>query len=234
MSEISNLGYVVIEASNLTAWSTFATDIIGASVDHGAAGQLGLRLDEHPWRVQIVSGKRDDISAAGWEFSSAEELEIFVGELRSKGGAVDSLDPVLRSVTRLYAMADPTGFTHEFYYGRTGIDHTSPMVSEVIRGDGFVTGNLGVGHIVAVVPDYEAAVDWYSSVLKLRKSDRIVEEVMPGVTVDVAFFHTQTGRHHSLATAEASSTKILNHLMLEYTLMRKKCRRISKKSARHC
>lgn len=219
MIEISNLGYIVIEASDLAAWATFATDIVGAVVDQGTAGQIGLRIDEHPWRVQIVSGERDDMLAAGWELASDEALEQFVADLRAKGAVVEALDPARRSVQRLYAMSDPTGFAHEFYYGRTGIDRVSPMVGRVVRGEGFVTGDLGVGHVVAVVPDYSAAVNWYSSVLGLRKSDRIVEEVMPGITVDVAFFHTETGRHHSLATAEAPGTKILNHFMLEYTGM---------------
>ena len=219
MAEIANLGYVVLEASDLAAWTAFATDIIGAVVQEGGEGQIGLRIDEHPWRVQLVSGDGDDIITAGWEFPSIEALEQFVADLRANGTSVESADPVRRCVTQLYTMSDPTGFTHEFYSGRTGIDRASPMVGPVVRGEGFVTGDLGLGHIVVVVPDYVAAVDWYRNVLRLRNSDRIVEEVMPGVKVDVAFFHTATGRHHSLATAEAPGAKILNHLMLEYASM---------------
>lgn len=219
MIEISGLGYIVIEASDLAAWTTFATDIVGAVVNQGVAGQIDLRLDEHPWRVKIVSGERDDIFAAGWELASEQALEEFVADLRANGGVVEVQDPARRCVTQLYSMADPTGFTHEFYCGRTGIDRTSPRIGPVVRGEGFVTGDLGVGHIVVVVPDYAAAVDWYGSALRLRSSDRIVQEIMPGVNVDVAFFHTATGRHHSLATAEAPGTKILNHFMLEYASM---------------
>lgn len=34
--------------------------------------------------------------------------------------------------------------------------------------------------------------------------------------VDASFFHTKTGRHHSIATAEVpDSPKVLNHFMLE-------------------
>lgn len=219
MAEIANLGYVVFEASDLDAWGVFAADIVGAVVDDGIHGQIGLKIDEHPWRVQIVSGDQDDILAAGWELPSEDALEEFVADLRANGAIVEASDAARRCVSRLYTMADPTGFDHEFYTGRAGIDWESPKAGPVVRGEGFVTGDLGVGHIVVVVPDYVAAVDWYGSSLRLRSSDRIIEEIMPGVKVDVAFFHTATGRHHSLATAEAPGSKILNHFMLEYASM---------------
>ncbi|MNC29234.1 3-methylcatechol 2,3-dioxygenase [compost metagenome] len=39
---------------------------------------------------------------------------------------------------------------------------------------------------------------------------------MPGLLVDPTFFHTASGRHHSIATAEnPMATKTLNHFMLQ-------------------
>ena len=63
---------------------------------------------------------------------------------------------------------------------------------------------------------YDQGVRWYSEVLGLRYSDRIRQEMAPGVFADATFFHSATGRHHSLATGTFPSPKRLNHLMLEY------------------
>jgi hypothetical protein len=44
------------------------------------------------------------------------------------------------------------------------------------------------------------ACSGYREVLGLRYSDRIRQEMAPGIYADATFFHTATGRHHSLAT----------------------------------
>jgi 2,3-dihydroxybiphenyl 1,2-dioxygenase len=216
MVEIDNLGYIVIEGSNLDAWQKFATDIVGAGVSLRTDGSLGLQLDEHPWRILISEGPRDDLAVAGWELPSVDALEQFVSRLGAKGAVVNACDPDARSVTRLYSLSDPAGFSHEFYAGRTDLDPRSRAKNPVLRGDGFVTGKLGVGHILPIAKDYDAAISWYRTMLGLRVSDRIVEEIAPGIAVDATFFHSATGRHHSLATAVAPGSKILNHFMLEY------------------
>lgn len=86
----------------------------------------------------------------------------------------------------------------------------------ILRGDGFVTDDLGIGHILPVSKDYAAGVRWYQDVLGLRYSDRIRQEIAPGIFADATFFHSATGRHHSLATGQFPSPKRLNHLMLEF------------------
>jgi 2,3-dihydroxybiphenyl 1,2-dioxygenase len=216
MAEIDNLGYIVIEGSNLDAWERFAVEIVGAGVGKKTDDSLELRLDEHPWRILISEGPRDDLAVAGWELPSIDALEEFVSNLRAKGAVVNSSDADGRSVSRLYSLADPAGFSHEFYAGRTDIDFEARAKNPVLRSDGFVTGKLGVGHILPIAKDYDAALSWYRTMLGLRVSDRIVEEIAPGVAVDATFFHSATGRHHSLATAVAPGSKILNHFMLEY------------------
>ena len=173
-------------------------------------------MDDHPWRILIEEGPADDLAAAGWDLGSAEALEEYVEGLRDKGEAVVEVDPATRSVTRLYRAEDPIGFSHEFYFGRTGLDSAAPATSPVVRGEGFVTGDLGIGHILPVAKDYDASVRWYQDVLGLRYSDRIRQEMAPGIYADATFFHAATGRHHSLATGAFPSRKKLNHLMLEY------------------
>lgn len=219
MAELQNLAYVVIGASDLAAWKCFGADIVGAGISEPGEGSLGLRLDDHPWRLLIEQGGDDDLTHAGWDLGSAAALDDYIAQLRSRGADVREANAELaatRCVERLFSLVDPIGFTHEFFTGRTGLTSDGGNLSPILRGDGFVIGDLGIGHILPVSSDYEAGVNWYREVLGLRYSDRIRQEMAPGVYADATFFHTATGRHHSLATGAFPSPKRLNHLMLEY------------------
>ena len=216
MSELQSLAYIVVEAGDLAAWDEYATNIVGMARGAANGTSLALRIDEHPWRFLLEAGPADDLVSAGWDLGSEQALEDYVAGLRARGVTVTEADPASRAVTRLYRIDDPIGFAHEFSFGRTGIDTSAPATSPVVRGAGFVAGDLGIGHILPVAKDYEASVRWYQDVLGLRYSDRIRQEMAPGVFADATFFHTATCRHHSLATGAFPSRKILNHLMLEY------------------
>lgn len=219
MAELQNLAYVVVAASDLGAWQSFAENIVGAGTVTAADGALGLRLDAHPWRIVVEQGADDDLTHAGWDLGSSAALEDYVAALRSRGATVREEPAALaqaRCVERLFSAADPNGVTHEFFCGRTGLTADGGALSPILRGDGFVTGDLGIGHILPVSRDYAEGVQWYQDVLGLRYSDRIRQEMAPGIFADATFFHSATGRHHSLATGSFPSPKRLNHLMLEY------------------
>jgi 2,3-dihydroxybiphenyl 1,2-dioxygenase len=219
MAELQNLAYVVIAASDLDAWRDYASTVIGLGTSDNSDDALGLRMDDHPWRLLIEPGADDDLSHAGWDLGSAGELDEFVAALRAKGADVREEGADLaarRCVTRLFSLADPNGFTHEFFVGRTGLRDDGGALSPILRGPGFMTGDLGIGHILPVSKNYDEAVRWYQEVLGLRYSDRIRQEMAPGIYADATFFHSATGRHHSLATGAFPSPKRLNHLMLEY------------------
>jgi 2,3-dihydroxybiphenyl 1,2-dioxygenase len=219
MAELQNLAYVVVAASDLGAWRDYATGVIGLGTVDTDAGDLGLRMDDHPWRLLIEQGSDDDLTHAGWDLGSDGELDDYVAALRAKGQDVREESTALaakRHVSRLFSLADPNGFAHEFFTGRTGLRGDGGALSPILRGPGFQTGELGIGHILPVSKDYEAGVRFYQDVLGLRYSDRIRQEMAPGIFADATFFHSATGRHHSLATGTFPSPKRLNHLMLEY------------------
>jgi 2,3-dihydroxybiphenyl 1,2-dioxygenase len=219
MAELQNLAYVVVAANDLDAWRNYAANIIGMGTADVGSGCLGLRMDEHPWRILVEPGNDDDLTHAGWDLGSDQNLVDYVAALRAKGADVreESADrAALRCVSRLFSLADPNGFAHEFFTGRTGIVADGGNLSAILRGPGFLTGEFGIGHILPVSKDYEEGVRWYKEVLGLRYSDRIRQELAPGVFADATFFHSATGRHHSLATGTFPSPKRLNHLMLEY------------------
>lgn len=219
MAELSNLAYAVFEVSDLDDWERFAAEIIGMQpVRSPGADGLALRMDDYGYRILLEPGPGDDIKVAGWELNNAGELDDYVAAVRAAGGEVREAGEALRrarGVEKLYVCADPIGFSHEFFYGPTILPISRPFVSRVLQGPGFTTGELGLGHILPVARDYKASTDFYTKVLGLRISDYIRAELAPGMVVDATFFHAATGRHHSLATAQLPSAKMLNHLMVE-------------------
>ena len=219
MAELQNLAYVVVAASDLEAWRSYATDVIGLGTVDTDAGDLGLRMDDHPWRLLIESGEDNDLTHAGWDLGSDADLDEYVAALRVNGQEVREENAEMaakRHVTRLFSLFDPNGFAHEFFVSRTDVQQDGGALSPILRGPGFQTGDLGIGHILPVSKNYKEGVRWYQDVLGLRYSDRIRQEMAPGVYADATFFHSATGRHHSLATGTFPSDKRLNHLMLEY------------------
>jgi 2,3-dihydroxybiphenyl 1,2-dioxygenase len=218
-AEISNLGYVVLGVKDLGAWANFAQNIIGFQVKPlGVGNSLVLRMDERRQRIVLEENPADDILEAGWEFESAEALEHYVENLRARGTRIERAGPddcSKRGVEGMYRCDDPNGFAHAFYFGPSIAPLNEPFYSTALSGDGFETGDLGVGHIVASAKDYKESVSFYQSVLGLRVSDYIRQEVAPGFVADVTFMHTKTGRHHSLATATLPGEKILSHLMVQ-------------------
>lgn len=218
MAEISSLGYVGLGVSDLDAWESFATDILGMQIGHRDGTSMTLRMDEYLQRFFLEQSDKDDIIVAGWEFQTEKELEEFVSEVKDKGVAVRELsDNELRKrhVERAYSCEDPNGFAHEFFFGH-GVARLDDRFRSKVLNSHFVTGDLGVGHILPFARNGAETLDFYKNILKFRVSDYIREEVAPGMLVDATFFHTKTGRHHSIATAEVPhAPKVLNHFMLE-------------------
>lgn len=216
MASISNLGYAVFGASDLAKWERFAVDLLGLQVSRHEPGKLlALRMDEWEQRFVLEQGEDDDLRAAGWSFDTQEELEAFVEEVRAKGVAVEACSPEMardRRVEKLFRCDDPNGYKHEFFFGPA---ITSPFRSGLLKGAGFRTGPLGLGHLLPRSIDYKVSVDFYRNVLGLKLSDYIRQEMAPGFVADATFMHTKTGRHHSLATAAIPGSKILNHVMIE-------------------
>lgn len=219
MAEITNLGYVVLGVSDLDRWEQFAVEQLGFQVGRREGDKvLALRMDAYEQRVLLEHGGEDDLRVAGWEFDTEEDLDSYVTELVKRGVQLKALGcehAEARRVEKVYECEDPNGFKHEFYFAPKLASIGDPFRSTVLVGGGFKTGPLGVGHLLPRAIDYKASVDFYRNKMGLKLSDYIREEIAPGMVVDATFFHTRTGRHHSLATAFIPSEKILNHMMVE-------------------
>jgi len=112
---------------------------------------------------------------------------------------------------------DPAGHHIEFFCG-AALDNR-PAVSPY--GTSFVTGDLGLGHVVLPVPaGDEAAFGFYTEVLgfRLRDSMRMPAEFFGGQPGDPPVWFRFLGcnaRHHSLALAPVPADAGIVHLMIE-------------------
>lgn len=219
MASISNLGYVVIGSKRLAEWESFAVDILGMQVGRREPGKLlALRLDDLQQRIVIEDGDEEDLRAAGWMFRNEDELKSFVKRLREGDITVAEGSREAahhRRVERLFTCDDPNGYTLEFYCGAYAAPSNEPFKPTLLRGPGFKTGELGIGHVLVRARNYAESMDFYQNRMGLHLSDIIRGEVRPGHVAEAAFFHTVGGRHHSLATGAVNIPKVLGHLMVE-------------------
>jgi len=207
--DLRALGYIGVEATDLAVWAGYA-EALGAMVipsDDGA--HLDVRIDERPYRVMVrQSADREGLAFVGWEFVDQRALDAAVEQLEAFGHAVKPSSNAERANRRVSAMVhttDPGGFALELFWGPI-LDH-EPFVAPW-GGSGFVTGTLGLGHIVLGTPHFSAAVEFYTEVLGFRVSDIW----RPGGS-EVTFLHCNP-RHHSLALVPADEAQ-LYHFMFE-------------------
>lgn len=213
MSGIAQLGYLAFEVSDLGAWESFATNVLGLCVSaRRDDGSLALRMDGHAHRIFLEPGSADDLAVLGWEVASDRDLDAMIERLRAAGVDVTVGTPeeaARRSVKALAKYRDAGGIPSEIYCGPELA--ADPFVSAVVRS-GFVADERGLGHIVLSANSQEESLAFYRDVLGFRLSDRIVCDIH-GFHVDIVFLHTNP-RHHSVAFGDRQK-KRLHHFMLE-------------------
>lgn len=202
---IRALSYVGIEATDLDAWADFSTDLLGMPATRESDDRLLLRMDERVYRFDIRRGDSDRLSWLGWEVASASALRDVEAGLQQAGIAFEQgsrEDSRERAVVDFIHFQDPGGNRLEVFYGQEAdfrpLVLTRPM-------DGYLTGELGMGHAVVGVADYRKTVDFYLDVLGFRLSDTFKDFI--------AFLHCNP-RHHSLALVGTDEPG-LRHIMLE-------------------
>ncbi|WP_067710823.1 VOC family protein [Nocardia yamanashiensis] len=202
MAAFASLGYVRARIADVDAWRKFAFDVIGFAEGSGPnQDSIYLRVDEHTYRLELVPGERDEVIAVGWQVADRRSLELVRETLEKAGIAVATLsvaEAVNRHVEEAISFVDPSGFTIEVFHGPL-LDH-SPVVGKF--GNRFVTGDLGLGHVVLPVRDIEEARKFYTEVLGFasRGSFRVGPPEHP---IWIRFMGVNP-RHHSLALIPGS------------------------------
>ena len=197
MASVTQLGYVGISASDMGQWEKYATETLGLQLESkDEDGTLYLRMDEYQYRFAIHPTGKDDVDYVGWQASSEQQMHQIADQLKEGGVTVtlaDREEAKARRVEGLIKFQDPDGPDVEVFWGPP-ISFDSPFNS-TRPISGFVTGDLGLGHVVLYAKDLDTTVNFYRDLLGLRISDFIR---------NLAFFHCNP-RHHSLALIEAKA-----------------------------
>lgn len=219
-TSIASLGYLRIEATDVTAWREFGLKVLGMVEGKGfTEGALYLRMDEFPARLVVVPGECDRLLASGWETSNAEALQDVRASLDRAGvryreaGGSELAD---RRVDQLIQLQDPSGNTLEIFHG-AALEHRR-VVSPY--GHRFVTAEQGLGHVVLTAREDAESLHFYRDVLgfQLRDSMRLPPQLVGRPAGGPAAWLRFLGvnpRHHSLAVLPAQTASGIVHLMIE-------------------
>jgi 3,4-dihydroxy-9,10-secoandrosta-1,3,5(10)-triene-9,17-dione 4,5-dioxygenase len=220
MTSIASLGYLRIESADVAAWREFGVRVLGMVEGRGPdASAVYLRMDDFPARLVILPGERDRLLTSGWEVADEPALAQVARALDEAGVAVKTgtADEVAeRRVGQLLRFDDPSGNGLEVFCD-AALD-SRPAISPY--GNRFVTGSMGLGHVVLPVSDTEAAMRFYTEVLgfRLRDSMRMAPELFGqpagGPPLWMRFLGCNP-RHHSLALAPFPAPPGIVHLMVE-------------------
>jgi len=229
--ELGGLGYVGVEAPDPVGWRDFATRVCGlvpapmppAPRPQGIAlpapdaqgiaadGTAYLKLDRRQWRLAVHPSDSPGLAYLGLELRTEADFDCAVAAIAAAGVEIlegREEERVVRSVARLAVLHDPAGHRLELFQGPiVDDDFASPTGIE------FLTGELGMGHVVLYVPDIAASLAFYRDVLGFRRTDYMTF----GPTGQGIHFLRCTRRHHSIALLQVGDLTGLQHLMLEAT-----------------
>ncbi|MET7896563.1 VOC family protein [Streptomyces mirabilis] len=217
MSDIRGLGYVRVSATDLAAWRDFAFTAIGFAEGAGPeAGALHLRMDERHARLVIVPGDVDRVEAVGWEVTDHLALARIERAVADAGLPVKPLTAETlrtRQVEAGITFEAPGGTPVEVVHSAR-LDH-SPLATPY--GNRFVTGALGLGHVVVPVDEPDAAHTFYAEVLGFRSRGAFAFPAPAGRPPARIRFMGVNARHHSLAIMPSPQLRApaLVHVMVE-------------------
>ncbi|MGW5648671.1 VOC family protein [Saccharopolyspora sp. NPDC003752] len=217
MTDISSLGYVRIRATDMDAWRKFAFETIGFAEGSGPEEDaLYLRVDERIGRIVVLPGDVDRVEAVGWEVRDHLGLQRVQAAVEAAGLAPKPLtleEADTRRVEAGIAFDAPGGTPLEIFHG-PALDH-SPVATRF--GNRFVTGALGLGHVVVPVSDLDGAYRFYAETLGFLPRGAFRLPAPPEYGPVRLRFMGVNARHHSLALLPSPDLKspALVHIMVE-------------------
>ena len=211
---VARLGALAFNATDLSAWRRVLVDYLGMEERprKSEADPVLIRFDDLEYRIALYPAETDGVRRITWDVDTPEELRELAGKVREYGLDVEwheHGDNDTRDWAESFTFTDPDNFPVEVRYGPT-FDHREFRPTGVVSG--FVTGDMGLGHIVLISHDYDKAVHFYTTVLGFKLSDYIVWD-----GADATFMHCN-GRHHSLALMNECFGQRggeFNHFMVE-------------------
>lgn len=216
MGDIKSLGYVFASTTDLARWRELATQCLGLQEVEGPfEGALHLRIDERAFRLVLSPGESDNVLAVGWEVADLDGLKAVKAAVTAAGIETTRLsfqECLDRRIEGGIRFTDPTGTPLEVFFGPK-LDH-SPLVNALAAT--FVTGNLGMGHVVLPTTNPDGGVAFYRDVLGFVGRGAMAVGTFGEYIARVRFLGCNP-RHHSLAVCGAlvDQEPGLVHVMLE-------------------
>ena len=133
--------------------------------------------------------------------TSRDAYERAGERVRRPGVAVTESNEARRAarwVDELIRVETPWGVPVEIVLGLATA--SEPFVSAMVPG-GFLTKDIGIGHVVFITTDLDSAHQFATEVIGLRQSDRL-QTNLGGIELSARFFQCNP-RHHSLAIGAA-------------------------------
>jgi len=230
---VAGLGYIGINAADPAGWRDFATGVCGLvpsrlvprpreggipvpspeAVGIAADGSAFLKMDRRQWRLAVHPAKDPGLAYLGFEVRTLADFDRAVTTIAKRGvaireGTANELEA--RSVERLAVLEDPAGHRLELFH--------APIIDDDFRsptGSEFLTGELGMGHVVLFVPEIEPALAFYRDVLDFKRTDFM----QFGPDGKGIHFMRCTRRHHSVALLHVGPLSGIQHLMFEKTTL---------------
>jgi 2,3-dihydroxybiphenyl 1,2-dioxygenase len=206
---IKSLGYIGIGSTDPEQWTAFAEAILGMrATRHDGGDLIQLRMDDHRHRIHVHQSDRDDGLYYGWDVGDAAGLASLAARVHETAGievtAGTPEELAQRGVDDLRWFTDPAGHRVELFHGLA----TDPEPFEATRAiSGFVTGEMGLGHVVLLVERIDEVRAFYLDILGFKVSDFMT------APFNAVFLHANP-RHHSVALLEAGAVA-LHHFMVE-------------------
>ena len=203
---VQALGYLGIGTQSIDEWCEFATRQVGLQLVDRTASSRAFRMDDRRQRIIVDRERPDSERFFGWEVADAESLDALAENSKLQVLPCDvnrRHSPISGLFADLISFRDPAGNRLEAFYGPS-LAATPFASGRSISG--FRTGAEGMGHVVLMVADFEAALAFYRDLLGFQISDFMR-------TPKICFLHVNA-RHHSLALFE-SPRQGLHHLLIE-------------------
>lgn len=214
--DIAGLGYCVIGATAPRRWIEFGEQLAGFAAEEREGAAI-LRMDERAVRMLVLPAATNRYFASGWELRSRRAFNATQEELAAKGIAFElatAADCALRGISDMLWLLDPAGNRHELFHGPALASSPFRSPAGVER---FVTGHLGMGHVVLPAPDIDETRDFLHDVLGFDVSDYMTHRPLgaDGPAMRIDFLHCDNARHHSVALFGGEVPAGCVHLMVE-------------------
>lgn len=211
MINVTQLGYAGVNVVELDKLQHVLDKICGAEV-HRDGERLYARVDERHHRLAFYKAEAMSLAYMGLEVESLDALRAAENELRGKGLEVTratAAEREERAVLDMIHLRGPDGVRIELFFGAV-LEKLPLKPGRAISG--FVTGELGLGHVVLACADRDAATRFYTEHFSFRLTDYIFWS-----EAEATFLHCNP-RHHTLALMNPCFGMVpgqFNHLMLQ-------------------